>query len=170
MPIAAVQQRCPAADFASMEPWATMPAFVPHNQTEVDVYPGAGRAAGTAGLPLADQARLLLHSRLTLPSTHAPGAGKYLPLPEWDGQELLSCEWQVGGSAWLRRRRTRLRQAGACSRHSKAGSFNRLSARACACPMWRQHLHRCFLPLPAAAVLGYDAAQGAGAGGDGRGL
>lgn len=33
----------------------------------------------------------------TLLASPARAAGKYVPLPEWDGQQLLACEWQVSG-------------------------------------------------------------------------
>lgn len=36
---------------------------------------------------------------LLLPLSSPRPAGKYVALPEWDGQQLLACEWQVSGSA-----------------------------------------------------------------------
>lgn len=45
MPLTDVQERCPEALYTGLEPFP-LPLFVPHNQTFVDIHPGAN-GAGT---------------------------------------------------------------------------------------------------------------------------
>lgn len=112
-PLIDVYQRCPVSSYEGLPP-NPMPAFVPHNQTVIDIYPGEDtlnwrnnctRALACPALPWRAPPRPVFPgSTLVCPALRRAerrkwsppplATGKFGPLPVFNGTETLACEWQ----------------------------------------------------------------------------